>query len=968
MKLAISLTPAQVTRTTGIGQVVLAQHKYLPQYGVTITDNDHADLNLCHIAKPAVWPTLDMVQIHGLYWADTPHLPFSNWHHKANTSIIDAAREAYRVIAPSNWVAMPFKRDMRIRPAVIPHGIDLAEWQPGDNQGYVLYNKNRESDVCLSEPVLKLAEKGFDVVSTFIPKDARPPIPNNLRLTGMLDFEDMKPLIRNAGIYLATTMETFGIGTLEAMAAGVPVLGFRWGGTEDIIEHLVTGYLVEPNDYQGLAEGARYIQKHRAAMGKAARQAVETRFTWEKVIGLYAQLFETVLQEKRQSSGKAAVVITNHNYGQWVGESIHSALSQIDPPAEVIVVDDGSTDNSRAVIESFRAQAQACQIEYKTIFQENQGVAAARNNGIRESQAEFCTFLDADDRLDKNFIKALRPALIKNRALGIAYSGLALLSPEGALGITSEWPPEFDWEVQSTPHVPPMNCIPSGCMFRKTMWERAGGVRQEYAPGEDTEFWTRGLSVGFKAQRVIRDPLFHYRGHDGSASRTRKYVSITDRMPWMITRDFPMGAPARKPPSVRSYVQPKVSVIIPVGPGHESFVPQALDSLIGQTFADWEVIVVNDTDFPLALPPAYPFARVIDNINGIHGAGAARNLGIQAARAPLVFFLDADDLLVGNALELLLDKFAAYNGDRYVYSDWLAVENGQTTAGHAKDFNRDEWRMYHPVSVLMTKVCAQGLLFDETLESWEDWDFFLRAAVSGVCGVRVPEPLLIYRLDSGRRRMRIISPDGKPNDLGEKVLAELNRRYGAFFTGEKTMSPCASCGGSSTAQEIIRAKGAINRMTDQNPQNPAEIPVPDANHPVRLEYTGDRVGATSYTVNGRTYRAGNNPYEKYIDVATEDAEALIGLGVFRRINQFVNQAIPAAPTPAPLPVAPVEKTAGELAAEANATLMKARAEFEQKQAEEDARLDEALKNMTQPIPPSVPTPKPPAKPPRPAKK
>jgi len=82
---------------------------------------------------------------------------------------------------------------------------------------------------------------------------------------------------------------------------------------------------------------------------------------------------------------------------------------------------------------------------------------------------------------------------------------------------------EFDWESQAKPHVPPSNCIPSACMIRKSMWERAGAIRLVYAPGEDAEFWTRGLSVGFTAKKVSDQPLFEYRMHGGSASRTKTY-------------------------------------------------------------------------------------------------------------------------------------------------------------------------------------------------------------------------------------------------------------------------------------------------------------------------------------------------------------------------------------------------------------------------------------------------------------
>jgi hypothetical protein len=133
-------------------------------------------------------------------------------------------------------------------------------------------------------------------------------------------------------------------------------------------------------------------------------------------------------------------------------------------------------------------------------------------------------------------------------------------------------------------------------MFRRDMWERAGGYRQEYAPGEDTEFWLRGLSVGFNAKRVTSEPLFNYRMHGGSASRTKTYIDITEDKPWVKDRSLmPIAAPTRRSNLVRSYSEPLISVIIPVGPGHAKHLNKALDSLLAQTFKGWEVIVIDDT-------------------------------------------------------------------------------------------------------------------------------------------------------------------------------------------------------------------------------------------------------------------------------------------------------------------------------------------------------------------------------------
>jgi glycosyltransferase involved in cell wall biosynthesis len=178
---------------------------------------------------------------------------------------------------------------MRLVPEVIGHGIDLADWEPVDAPGdYLLWNKNRSSDVCSPDAAIALAARGAHVISTFGPPYGD--IPPTLEVIGTVPHAEMRDYVRGAFAYLATTKETFGIGTLEALAAGVPVLGYATGGTADLVEHLVTGYLVRPGDIDGLWTGLQYIREHRAAMSQAARAAAE-RFTWDAVMRQYAALY-----------------------------------------------------------------------------------------------------------------------------------------------------------------------------------------------------------------------------------------------------------------------------------------------------------------------------------------------------------------------------------------------------------------------------------------------------------------------------------------------------------------------------------------------------------------------------------------------------------------------------------------------------------------------------------------------------
>jgi glycosyltransferase involved in cell wall biosynthesis len=94
----------------------------------------------------------------------------------------------------------------------------------------------------------------------------------------------------------------------------------------------------------------------------------------------------------------ASVIVNNYNYGRFVQEAIDSALDQSYPLTEVIVVDDGSTDQSREIIARYGDRI-------IPVFKENGGQASAFNAGFRASRGQVIAFLDADDALFPNVIE-----------------------------------------------------------------------------------------------------------------------------------------------------------------------------------------------------------------------------------------------------------------------------------------------------------------------------------------------------------------------------------------------------------------------------------------------------------------------------------------------------------------------------------------------------------------------------------
>lgn len=288
---------------SGIKRVVEAYHKYAASYGIEyvecpVEDEHEYDLFAVHAGSSDRFPVhRPLVAIaHGLYWTADYDAHGSEWD--TNAHVIETIRRATMITVPSPWVAETIRRDCRVDPVILPHGINWKEWEHNEpNAGYVLWNKNRPGDVCTPEHMMTLAEMRPNVnfLTTFAAKSERPDA-SNIAVTGVQPHNVMKKMIQQAGVYLSTTKETFGIGVLEAMAAGTPVLGFAYGGNKDLIEHGVTGYLARPGDYDDLANGLDYCLKHRGILSDNCKIEVQ-KLGWNNPARILASVYEQALRK-----------------------------------------------------------------------------------------------------------------------------------------------------------------------------------------------------------------------------------------------------------------------------------------------------------------------------------------------------------------------------------------------------------------------------------------------------------------------------------------------------------------------------------------------------------------------------------------------------------------------------------------------------------------------------------------------
>lgn len=472
------------------------------------------------------------------------------------------------------------------------------------------------------------------------------------------------------------------------------------------------------------------------------------------------------------------VVVPLHNYQDYIQDALHSIQSQTLNNFECFIVNDSSTDNSEQVtLETIRndARFQVCNVQFGNL-------SATRNYGIAQGTAPYICLVDADDMIgNENYLEVLVSELEKDRTLGIAYSSITIMDSDGKLGHKPNWPPdEFDAEGQYA-HI---NQIPSMCVFRREMWERCGGFIRHFVYAQDADFWTTAIDIGYNAKHAVHDGWFHYRIHNKSQSQAHRTGDVPEPdwlewHPWAISKDRPLAAGGRPPRGswpVRFYNEPDVSVIIPVGEGHEEAVKDALHSLEGQTHRFWECIVVNDTGHDLTLLNGFSWAKVITT-RGRVGAGAARNLGAKKAQSDFLVFLDADDMLKPT---FLADTLAAYKQHgKYIYTDWLTHEKQTNWQVHeTRDYSYEavaEKPSLHPITCLIPRYWFEAVGgFDESLPAFEDVDLFMKFFVHGYCGMRVKKPLLIYNLDSGKRRKASAEYEPTFKNL-------LKKRYGAYM-------------------------------------------------------------------------------------------------------------------------------------------------------------------------------------------
>ncbi|ROL57688.1 glycosyltransferase [Bacteroidetes/Chlorobi group bacterium Naka2016] len=466
---------------------------------------------------------------------------------------------------------------------------------------------------------------------------------------------------------------------------------------------------------------------------------------------------------------KVSVVITCYNLAQYLREAVESVVNQTFQDWECIIVDDGSTDDTKQVALELISRYPTRRIVY--LHKKNEGVAKARNYGIQHSKGKYILPLDADDMLHPTFLEKTVRILDEYPYFFIVYTDLQEFGERNNLVQAKNWDPLT---------LPYQNHLNYCSLMRREVWEEVGGYNPNMVLGyEDWDFWIGSVQKGFTATR-IPEPLFLYRIRNASrqTNAVTKDIEIKSQIilnhpnfysenhiiwaeevlkgnddarnipnqleiiPWIIPVEFVQKFKKVKHKPI-DFTTPLVSVVI-LTYNRPKFLSRAIKSVLYQTYQNFEIIVVNNAGADVSeIIKSFNDRRIKYFVNSKNTGETGRNLGIENSHGKYLAFLDDDDIFYPNHLEVLVDFLEKNLQYHVVYSDalrtnmervgnWYQIVSRELT--YSKDFDKTRllFGNFIPINCLLfeSKIIKKVGGFSDSLVALLDWDLLIRISRS----------------------------------------------------------------------------------------------------------------------------------------------------------------------------------------------------------------------------------------------
>jgi glycosyltransferase involved in cell wall biosynthesis len=330
------------------------------------------------------------------------------------------------------------------------------------------------------------------------------PLRDRIKFAGTVPYEALPSLLSNCCFCVfPSRWENWANVCLEAMSMGCVVIASNRGGMAEMIEHGKNGFLVNP---QNPSEIAALVLQHYPDLPRleeisaAAHTRSQELADPAKVQARMLENYTAPLPPKRwltPPSRKVSVIIPFFNQGPYLEETLQSVRNSTCPNLEVVVVNDGSSDNlSNEVFEKVEGVVK--------VRKENGGLSSARNAGIRAATGDYLLMLDADDKIHPEYIATAVTALENNPQLSY------LTSHAQNFGVfTHPYLP-----IGFVPALMPFLNTDGKCanIYRREVFERCGGYDEVLVSYEDWDFLLTINEHGLEGD-VLPAELFFYRRH-----------------------------------------------------------------------------------------------------------------------------------------------------------------------------------------------------------------------------------------------------------------------------------------------------------------------------------------------------------------------------------------------------------------------------------------------------------------------
>lgn len=258
------------------------------------------------------------------------------------------------------------------------------------------------------------------------------------------------------------------------------------------------------------------IQLETANLTDLARQTGYFYFDVFQESSLIAGFLTEIGLKQRTSTGKekqeihrVSIVIPCYNNEDDILRTLKSLTNQTYKNFEIIVVNDGSTDNTLLLIEAFRRSNP--DIRLTVYHQDRSGPNRARNWGIEQASGPLIVTLDADDQLAFDYLEKTVSAVTNHPEVDVVYTETIFYGVENGKSVL------FELEI---PGIYTRNFLNATALFKKECWESVGGYQKEILGYEDWEFWISLAKSGCRFKKVHEPLFFYYR-----RGNTRNFLS-----------------------------------------------------------------------------------------------------------------------------------------------------------------------------------------------------------------------------------------------------------------------------------------------------------------------------------------------------------------------------------------------------------------------------------------------------------